>query len=97
MQEQKINSIKPLEKQLAANERQEGGGHYKKLSIQCWDYINENQIGYLAGNVIKYVSRYKDKNGLEDLKKAKHYLDKLIESEYPEQHAPCYYDTDRNK
>lgn len=37
--------------------------------------------GYLAGNVVKYIARYRDKNGVEDLKKARHYLDKLIEIE----------------
>jgi hypothetical protein len=63
---------------LPANEKQIGGAHYK-ASIQCWDYIAANQIGYFEGNVIKYVSRWKDKNGLEDLKKAQHYLEKLIE------------------
>ena len=67
-----------LEK-LKANDRQEGGTHYKGKAIQPWDYIISNNIGYLEGNIIKYVSRWKDKNGLEDLKKARHYLDKLIE------------------
>jgi len=42
-------------------------------------YIASNQLGYLEGNVVKYVSRWKDKGGLEDLKKAQHYLTKLIE------------------
>ncbi len=64
-----------------ANNTQVGGDHYKKSSIQPWDYIVVNEIGFLAGNVIKYVSRYKKKNGLEDLKKARHYLEKLIEVE----------------
>jgi hypothetical protein len=63
-----------------ANNKQVAGNHYKK-PIQPWDYIHANGIGYLAGNVIKYVSRYQDKNGLEDLYKAKHYLEKLIEEE----------------
>jgi len=61
------------------NAVQYGGDHYKKKAIQPWDYIAANEIGYLEGNVIKYVSRWKDKNGLEDLLKAKHYLEKLIE------------------
>jgi hypothetical protein len=64
-----------------ANDTQEGGSHYQRLPVQLWDFVHENGIGYLAGNVIKYVTRYKSKNGLEDLKKARHYLDKLIESE----------------
>ena len=62
-----------------ANEIQEGGRHYKEMAIQTWDYIIANNIGYMEGNVIKYVSRWKDKGGIEDLKKARHYLDKLIE------------------
>lgn len=64
---------------LKANDRQEGGTHYQNKAIQPWDYIISNNIGYLEGNVIKYVSRWKEKHGLEDLKKARHYLDKLIE------------------
>lgn len=63
----------------SANDRQEGGDHYKDKAIQPWDYIVGNELGYLEGNVVKYVSRWKDKNGIEDLKKARHYLDKLIE------------------
>ena len=61
------------------NDRQVEGDHYKKLEIQTWDYITANNIGYMEGNVIKYVTRWKDKGGLKDLLKAKHYLDKLIE------------------
>jgi hypothetical protein len=63
-----------------ANARQVGGSHYQK-AIQPWDYIAANGIGYFEGNVIKYVSRWRDKAGIEDLKKARHYLDKLIELE----------------
>ena len=66
-------------KKPKANDRQEGGDHYQNKAIQPWDYIISNNIGYLEGNIIKYVSRYKEKHGLEDLKKARHYLDKLIE------------------
>ena len=64
---------------MGANEEQVGGRHYIEKAIQPWDYIIANKMGYLEGNVIKYVSRYKEKNGLEDLIKAAHYLDKLIE------------------
>jgi hypothetical protein len=66
-------------KKPKANDRQEGGDHYQNKAIQPWDYIISNNIGYLEGNVIKYVSRWKEKHGLQDLKKARHYLDKLIE------------------
>ena len=61
---------------------QVGGGHYKKLSIQPVEYTVKNNLSYLQGNVIKYVTRYKDKNGKEDVIKAKHYLDLILELEY---------------
>ena len=60
---------------------QVGGDHYSKLAIQPVTYINANGLSYLAGNVVKYVTRYKNKNGLQDLKKAKHYIEMLIELE----------------
>lgn len=63
---------------MSSNEKQEGGEHYR-LPIQVWDFIVANQIPYLEGNVIKYVSRHRNKNGLEDLKKAKHYIEKIME------------------
>lgn len=65
----------------SANNKQIAGTHYQ-VKIQPWDFIHHNGIGYLAGNIIKYVSRYKTKNGLEDLYKAKHYIEKLIEEEH---------------
>jgi hypothetical protein len=49
--------------------------------MQPWDYIAANNLGYFEGNVVKYVSRWRDKGGIEDLRKARHYLDKLIELE----------------
>ena len=64
-----------------ALKEQVGGDHYSKLAIQPVEYINKNNLSYLQGNVIKYVTRYKDKNGLQDLQKAKHYIDMLIELE----------------
>lgn len=66
---------------MSADSQQVGGSHYKDKAIQPWDFIVSNELGYLEGNVVKYVSRYKEKNGLEDLKKARHYLDKLIETQ----------------
>lgn len=66
---------------MKANDQQVAGSHYKKQTIQTWDYIAANNIGYFEGNIIKYISRWRDKNGLEDLRKARHYLDKLIELE----------------
>ena len=64
---------------IRANEQQVGGAHYAVKTIQPWDFIIANNIGYLEGNIIKYISRWKDKGGVEDLKKAQHYLQKLIE------------------
>ena len=62
-----------------ANDVQVAGTHYKDKAIQPWDYIVANELGYLEGNIVKYVSRWKDKGGLDDLRKAQHYLAKLIE------------------
>lgn len=66
---------------MSSLEKQEGGDHYKKLVIQPVVYIHANGIGYFEGNVIKYVSRWREKNGLQDLEKAKHYIELLIELE----------------
>lgn len=60
---------------------QVAGSHYKEMKIQPVEYIHANNIGYLEGNVIKYVSRWRAKNGIVDLEKARHYLDLLIELE----------------
>lgn len=62
-------------------ETQIGGNHYKSQAIQPVEYIHANNIGYFEGNVIKYVTRWKNKNGVQDLEKAKHYLELLIELE----------------
>lgn len=61
---------------------QVGGGHYKDLAIQPIEYTVKNNLSFLQGNVIKYITRYKDKNGVEDLKKVKHYVDFILEFEY---------------
>ena len=62
-------------------EQQVGGDHYKKLAIQPVAYIVANKLGFWEGNVIKYVTRWGDKGGLADLKKAKHMIDLLIHNE----------------
>lgn len=61
--------------------KQVAGTHYKDLPIQPVEYIHANGIGYFEGNVIKYVSRWRAKNGIADLEKAKHYIELLIEME----------------
>jgi len=54
--------------------------HYKQGNIEVIDFILDQQMSYLEGNIIKYVSRYKDKNGLEDLHKAQWYIEELIDA-----------------
>lgn len=58
-----------------------GGSHYKDNPIQPIEYIHANNLPYIEGNVIKYITRWRSKNGLNDLKKARHYIDLLIELE----------------
>jgi hypothetical protein len=60
--------------------QQVGGSHYKRAH-QPWEIIEEWELDYWAGNVVKYILRYKYKNGVEDLEKARHYLDYLIQKE----------------
>ena len=64
---------------MSANSHQVGGNHYAKHSIQPWDYITANNLGYLEGNIVKYISRWRDKGGIDDLRKVAHYTEKLIE------------------
>lgn len=66
---------------MNANDTQVGGSHYKQQQMQPWDYIAANNLGFFEGNVVKYVTRWRGKGGVEDLRKARHYLDKLIELE----------------
>lgn len=65
----------------SARDRQVGGDHYSKRKIQHWDIAEEYELTYFEGAVIKYILRHRDKNGIEDLKKALHTLEKLIEVE----------------
>ena len=60
---------------------QVGGDHYKKLAIQPVEYIHKNNIPFIEGSVIKYVTRWRDKGGIKDLQKAKHFIELLIELE----------------
>jgi len=55
--------------------------HYSDLEIEPIDYVVKNDLGFCEGNVIKYVSRWRDKGGLQDLEKAKTYIDCLIAEE----------------
>jgi len=60
---------------------QVGGEHYKKHKIQPIEFIHANNIPFIEGNIIKYIVRWRDKNGIKDLEKVKHYVDLLIDLE----------------
>jgi hypothetical protein len=66
---------------MSALDRQEGGKHYKDLAIQPIEYIHKNGIGFAEGSAIKYLTRWRAKGGIEDLRKARHFIDMLIEME----------------
>jgi len=70
---------------MTALNTQIDGSHYKDKGIQPIVYIHANNMGFCDGNVVKYVTRYKEKNGKKDLEKAKHYIELLIELEYPDE------------
>ena len=63
--------------------KQVGGSHYK-LPIEPIDYIEKNNLNYCEGNVVKYVTRHKNKKGAEDIKKAIHYLEFILKYQYGE-------------
>ena len=68
--------------QPKANDRQVGGEHYKQFQgFEPWDVVTAWGLGYLDGTAVKYLSRWKHKGGIEDLKKAAHFIQKLIETE----------------
>jgi hypothetical protein len=66
---------------MSANDVQHGGSHYKDLPYETWDVIHAWGLGYFDGNAVKYLSRWRKKGGVQDLLKAKHYIEKLIEIE----------------
>lgn len=66
----------------SALNKQQGGDHYKRLPLQPIEFVVTNNIGFIEGNVIKYVCRHRFKNGIEDIDKAIHYLEILKELVY---------------
>ena len=66
---------------MSALDTQVGGNHYSKLKIQPIEFIVSCRLEFREANAVKYLSRYTDKNGVEDLNKARWYLDRLIEAE----------------
>ena len=67
---------------MKPSETQIGGNHYASMPIQPTKFIHANNIPFLEGNVIKYVCRHRQKNGKQDIQKAIHYLQLLLELEY---------------
>lgn len=67
---------------MSALDIQISGDHYKDKGIQPIVYIHANNLGFCEGNVVKYVTRHKQKNGAADIRKAIHYLELLLELEY---------------
>lgn len=79
-----MGEYQPTNYQPEASSYQVGGDHYKNLELQPWDVMKswatkKEFVAYLWLTTIKYIARWQKKNGVEDLKKAKHYLEKLIE------------------
>jgi hypothetical protein len=62
--------------------KQIGGSHYKKFAIQPSKFINDNNLLFAEGNAIKYICRHRDKGGKQDLEKAIHYIEMIIERDY---------------
>lgn len=76
-----IRASKSASKEPNPLDTQVGGDHYKSLPIQVVEYNFFNDIPYMEGNIIKYITRWRTKNGIQDLEKAKHYIELLIELE----------------
>jgi hypothetical protein len=73
---------------MPANDRQVGGDHYGLKKVQHWDIVIAFDLDYFQGQITKYVMRWKQKGGIQDLKKAQHFLEKYIESEVIKSAAP---------
>jgi len=74
-----LSSLKPHRAILKATDKQIGGKHYKEYKIQPIEFIVKNKLSFIQGCVIKYICRFENKNGIEDLKKIKHYCDLQIQ------------------
>jgi hypothetical protein len=73
-----------MEEEATALQKQVGGAHYAEMAIQPIEFITANDLSFLEGNIIKYVCRHKKKNGANDIKKAMHYCELLLQMEYGE-------------
>jgi hypothetical protein len=70
---------------MSALDTQPGGDHYRAMKIQPIEYILKNELGYMEANVVKYISRHRNKNGAEDIKKAIHYCEMILEFIYKDE------------
>jgi hypothetical protein len=70
---------------MSAFKKQVDGGHYKDMAIQPTEYCQKNRLNFCESAVVKYVSRHQAKGGRKDIEKAIHFLEMLLEMEYPEQ------------
>jgi len=81
-------SLAPAKEELAwenpALSNQVGGNHYKDMKIQPIEFITANNLGFIEGNVVKYICRHEAKNGAEDIKKVIHYCELLLQTKYGE-------------
>lgn len=75
---------------MSALDKQVSGNHYKGLKIQPIEYIHANGLDYLQGNVVKYVTRHKSKNGAADIQKAIHYLELILQLQYGEEESQVH-------
>ena len=66
---------------MSARDEQIGGNHYRNLAIQPVEYNHANKIPFIEGSIIKYATRWREKGGIDDLRKIKHFADLLIELE----------------
>ncbi len=79
-----VNNGSTIMKKDSALDKQVAGTHYKSMAIQPVEFITKNSIGFLEGNIIKYVCRHHAKNGVDDIRKAIHYCELLLETKYGE-------------
>ena len=77
---------------MSAYKKQIGGSHYRDLRYQPSEFINGNKLLFAEGNAIKYIVRHSKKNGKEDLEKAKHYIDMIIDRDYSNEKKESWID-----
>jgi len=81
-----FNSHSDMIKQsVKGKDRQVGGDHYIDFKIMPIEYISKNKLDFLEGNIVKYISRHRKKNGAEDIRKVIHYAELILELEYGEE------------